>query len=176
MPKSASARQRLCRKRKMEKLNDEEAIEFKKKEASRIKKLRDQEKSKMTQKEKQLHRAYERERKRVQRQKKRNLNATAGTPESGQTLDPEAFSSRQSKGKAISKAKRGLPIDPDKRAAVLEDVVREHSDQLTPLSKKKFHHAVLGQHSRVQSGVCKRASSLTHLQLPGKVFPRVNHI
>ena len=150
MPMSAAERKQLSRKRKQDKMNEEEMIEFRKTEAKRISKYRKSSKTKMTFIQKKKMKNYERDRKRDWRQRQKDsaqkvLNEDA----EGQTVatPQKIFKSLQSKGKAINKAKKNLPSDMQRRGTVIQHIVMDHIEELTPTSRQKFQGQISGQHS-----------------------------
>ena len=133
-PKPSTHRVRKHRAKKRE--NKESYELFQATEAKRQRDLRAEKKASMTPNEREAQKKYERDRKRKQRHKKKQQDSDSNqdTPDQQQ----RAFLTVQSKGKALSRAKKGLPHDDIKRAAVLQEMVHEHSDSLTPQSKKRF--------------------------------------
>lgn len=150
MPKSAAERKRLSRERKRQNMDEDEVVQFKKDEAKRIAKIRREQKTKRTEEEKILHTKRETDRKRDlrrrQKEQKEGASQEIATPDL--ELSPPAYKTVQSRGKAVTRTKRTLPNDAKKRSIVLQQIVKEHCEQLTPGRRRKFEEGTVGRHSR----------------------------
>ena len=133
--KSNAEKQADYRRRRKERMADGEWEEEKRSEAERSRLYRRRKKRRLTIGEKHALLDYECQRKRQQRlKKKRALGDT----------NRESFSSAQTKGRAIRKVEKVLPAQQSRKSEVLQHLLKEHSETLTPTSKKNFCDQVLG--------------------------------
>lgn len=137
----------MRRYRQRIKENEELQIHYRKKDAERKRRERAKQKEVTDQSLKNIRRKKEAERKRNYRQKIRNNLKIA---ENEKKLELKPYSCRQTLGKALRKVKKALPLNPDKKRAVIKHVALEYARDLikaeTPNIERKIPSVVDENH------------------------------